>query len=106
MLTIGLNRAVDLLSQVKSRGPSTLRELGAHPVDGRPVRILKGRYGPYIKHGSTNAPMPKGKEPEAVTLEEAAALVAARAASPGKTRARKAPRARGSRKGAAAASAD
>ena len=106
VLTIGLNRAVDLLSQVKSRGPSTLRELGAHPADGRPVRILKGRYGPYIKHGATNAPMPKGKEPEAVTLEEAVALVAARAASPGKARARKAPRARGSRKGAAAASAE
>ncbi|HUI19390.1 MAG TPA: type I DNA topoisomerase [Alphaproteobacteria bacterium] len=106
VLTIGLNRAVDLLSQVKSRGPSTLRELGAHPADGRPVRILKGRYGPYIKHGSTNAPMPKGKEPEAVTLEEAVALVAARAASPGKARARKAPRARGSRKGAATASAE
>jgi DNA topoisomerase-1 len=80
VLTIGLNRAVDLLSQVKSRGPSTLRELGEHPADRKPVRILKGRYGPYIKHGATNAPLPKGKEPEQVSLEEAVAALAARAA--------------------------
>jgi len=81
VLTIGLNRAVDLLSQAKRRGPAVLRELGAHPGDQQTVRILTGRYGPYIKHGKVNAPLPKGKAPGEVTLEEAVALLAARAAA-------------------------
>jgi DNA topoisomerase-1 len=83
VLTIGLNRAVDLLSQAKTRGPTALRELGAHPADGQPVRVFKGRYGPYVKHGSVNATLPKDKAPEAVTLEEAVELLAARAAAGG-----------------------
>ncbi len=106
VLTIGLNRAVDLLSQARTHGPTTLRELGAHPADSAVVRIMKGRYGPYIKHGSTNAPIPKGKAPEAVTLEEAVALLAARAARGGggaKTPTRKA---RASRKSKAVADVD
>ena len=78
VLTIGVNRAVDLLSQAKRRGPSVLRELGAHPGDGQAVRILNGRYGPYIKHGKVNAPLPKDRAPEQVTLEDAVAALAAR----------------------------
>ena len=107
VLTIGLNRAVDLLSQAKGRGSTTLHELGPHPADARPVRILKGRYGPYLKHGSLNAPMPKGKQPDAVTLEEAVELLAAhaaRAGSAGKTKSRKG--AGASRKSKAAATAE
>jgi DNA topoisomerase-1 len=42
--------------------------------------VLSGRYGPYIKHGSVNANVPKGKDPQAVTLEEAVELLNARAA--------------------------
>ncbi|MFI4987248.1 MAG: type I DNA topoisomerase [Alphaproteobacteria bacterium] len=109
VLTIGLNRAVDLLSQARTHGPMTLRELGPHPVGGQPVRIMKGRYGPYIKHASTNAPMPRGKEPEAVTLEEAIALLAARAGQApraGKAKARKPAGARPSSKRKAAAGAE
>jgi len=93
---VGLNRAVAALAEKKNgakggRGEaSALRDLGAHPGDGQPVRVLSGRYGPYIKHGSTNANVPKGKDPQAVTLEEAVELLAARTAKgPGKKPARR-----------------
>jgi DNA topoisomerase-1 len=83
---VGLNRAVAVLAEKKAgrkngRGEaSSLKDLGAHPADGQPVRVLSGRYGPYIKHGAVNANIPKGKDPQAVTLEEAVALIAERAA--------------------------
>ena len=51
--------------------------------DGKPIRVLSGRFGPYIKHGDTNANVPKGKDPAAITLEEAVALIAERAAKGG-----------------------
>ncbi len=108
VLTIGLNRAVDLLSQARSRGPIALRELGPHPADGQPVRILKGRYGPYIKHGAVNAPLPKGQEPEQVTFEAAVAALAERGAA-GAGRAKKTGRARATKprgKSKTAASSD
>jgi DNA topoisomerase-1 len=85
---VGLNRAVDLLAQKRAgragRGEAAaLAELGAHPADGQPVRVLSGRYGPYIKHGATNANVPRGTEPAAVTLEQALLLLAERAAKGG-----------------------
>ncbi|MFO0995329.1 MAG: type I DNA topoisomerase [Alphaproteobacteria bacterium] len=88
VLSIGLNRAVDLLAAPARRGANTLRSLGAHPEDGKPVAIMSGRYGPYIKHLKTNAPLPRDKAPEEVTLEEAVQLLAARAARPSKGRRR------------------
>ena len=77
---IGLNRAVDLLAQAPKRGGTALRQVGAHPTDGAPIAVMSGRYGPYIKHGKTNAPMPKGMATEALTIEEAVRLLAERAA--------------------------
>ncbi len=80
VLTIGLNRAVDLLAQQsKSRnGFGTLRELGNHPDDDKPVTVSKGRFGPYIKHGSVNATLPKSMTVEDVTLAQALELIAAK----------------------------
>lgn len=78
VLTIGLNRAVDLLAQKEERGGGALKTLGDHP-DGGPVTLHKGRYGPYVKHGKVNATLPKGSEPETLTLEEALPLLAAKA---------------------------
>jgi DNA topoisomerase-1 len=77
VLTIGLNRAVDLLSQQsRSRnGFGVVKELGNHPEDGKPVTISKGRFGPYVKHGTTNATLPKGAEIETLTLEKAVELL-------------------------------
>jgi DNA topoisomerase-1 len=85
---VGLNRAVDLIATKRAgrRGgaeAAALKELGAHPVDGQPIRVLSGRYGPYIKHGSTNANVPRGADPLSVTLEQAVALIAEREAKGG-----------------------
>jgi len=81
VLSIQLPEAVELLKQVRTRGGATpLKELGKHPEDDQPVAIYEGRYGPYVKHGKTNATIPKEKEVEQVTLEEALTWLAERAA--------------------------
>jgi DNA topoisomerase-1 len=101
VMDIGLERGLELLALKRTRGAAgsegaagagqpVLAELGAHPEDSEPVRILDGRYGPYVKHGKTNASLPKGADPSAVTLEEAVSLLAARAARPAKKGRRKA----------------
>jgi len=89
VLSIGLNRAVTVLSEKPARrGATPLRELGAHPDDGKPVNLYKGRYGPYVKHGRTNASLPKGMGEDEVTLDQAVTLIAARAAKgPGRKKA-------------------
>ncbi|HLS69203.1 MAG TPA: topoisomerase C-terminal repeat-containing protein, partial [Kiloniellales bacterium] len=91
VLTIGLNRAVDLLAQKQQRGASALKTLGEHP-DGGEVTLHSGRYGPYVKHGKINATLPKGREPESITLEEALELIAARAAKVGSKSRKAAPK--------------
>jgi DNA topoisomerase-1 len=100
---VGLNRAVDVLAEKRAGGrggrgraePTALKDLGPHPETGQPVRVLSGRYGPYIKHEATNANVPKGADPQGVTLEEAVLLLAERAAKGGgkSRRAKAAPKA-------------
>ena len=83
VLTVGLNHAVTLIAEKAKRGrqqAAPLRELGAHPDDDKPVQILDGRYGPYVKHGRTNASLPKGRDPQSLEMAEALALLAAKAA--------------------------
>lgn len=83
VFTVGLNRAVSLIAdQAAKKGGSktVLKELGEHPDDGEAVRVLDGRYGPYVNHKRTNATLPKGTEPESVTLEQALEWIAAKAA--------------------------
>jgi DNA topoisomerase-1 len=82
---VGLNRAITLIAEKRAGGPrgargvtAALKELGEHPASGKPVRILQGRFGPYIKHEETNANVPRGKDPQEVTLDEAVALLAER----------------------------
>lgn len=84
VLTITLERALELLSEPKSgRGRRTaakpLRELGAHPEDEEPVNIYDGPYGPYIKHGKVNASLPEGQTVEAITMDVALEALAAKA---------------------------
>jgi DNA topoisomerase-1 len=85
--TIDVERAKALLAQPKKSmrrqraAPKELRALGPHPVSGEPVRILDGRYGPYVTDGTTNASVPKGTAVESVTMAEAQALLEARAGS-------------------------
>jgi DNA topoisomerase-1 len=91
---IGLNHAVTLLAEKKAKGPGrrgaqVLKDLGAGP-DGKPIKVQKGKFGPYVSDGETNATLPEGTEPEAVTLEQALALIAERAAKGGKKKKAKA----------------
>jgi DNA topoisomerase-1 len=80
--TVTLARALEILAQEKKgRGGSSLvRELGPHPTDQKPVAIYDGKFGQYIKHGSTNASMPKDSKAEDLTMEKALALLAERKA--------------------------
>jgi DNA topoisomerase-1 len=93
VLAVGMQRALELLAQPKrsrSRSaPKPVRDLGPHPDDQEPIQILDGRYGPYVKHGKTNASLPKGLAPEEVTPERAVELLAARRARGGSKRRRK-----------------
>lgn len=76
VLNITLPVAVEMLSRSKTRSaPTPLKDLGVHPEDKKPVQIFEGRYGPYVKHGKTNATIPKDREPQSVTLEEAVAML-------------------------------
>lgn len=79
VLTIGINRAVDLIASAgdkkKKSSATPLKILGKHPESGEQVAVYEGRYGPYIKHQKTNATLPKGKNPEDVTLAEALELM-------------------------------
>jgi DNA topoisomerase-1 len=88
VFTVGLNRAVSLLAEPKKgparAGQQALKTLGDHPELGGSIQVFSGRYGPYVKHGKVNATIPKGTEPEQLTLEAAVQLIAARAES-GKT---------------------
>ena len=82
---VGVNRAVAAIADKKAnpRGRAqakALKELGDHPETGSPVRVLDGRYGPYIKHEKINATLPKDVTPEEITMEQAVALIAAKAA--------------------------
>jgi len=90
VLTIGLNRAVTLIAEKKAKGPRGRRfgadpgrVLGEHPDKGGPVVAKNGRYGPYVSHDGVNATLPAAKTPDTITLEEAVALIDARAATRG-----------------------
>jgi DNA topoisomerase-1 len=79
VLTVELDRAVELLSQKSAkRGSAELYDLGNFPDTETPIKIMNGRYGPYIKYGKKNIGLPKGKQPEDITKEQAIELIAAK----------------------------
>ncbi len=91
ILSIGGNRAIDLIVAKESgltgrrfgdaaRAPA--RVLGEHPEGGEVV-VKAGRYGPYVNHGKINATLPRDSDATTLTLEDAIALVAAKAAGQG-----------------------
>lgn len=93
VLTISLERALELLSEPKkgrsstnSKSKAALRELGTHPDDEEKINIYDGPYGPYIKHGKTNVSIPEGQTVEDITLAEALNLLAAKASTAKSTR--------------------
>ena len=74
---ITLDRAVELLNEEKKgrRGAQLVRDIGKHTDDQKPIGIYDGKFGMYIKHGTTNVTLPKEMKPEDVTLEQAIAMV-------------------------------
>ncbi|MEG4574788.1 type I DNA topoisomerase [Microcoleus sp. N3A4] len=88
VLTIELDRALELLSQPKaargrSKATTPLKELGAHPESGEPINVYDGRYGPYVKHGDINASLSKDESVENFTLQRALELLATKEAAGG-----------------------
>ncbi len=83
----GMNAAVAKLADAAANpgrarnAPASLREIGAHPVSGAAMKLMEGRFGPYISDGQTNATVPKGTDGMVLTVEDAAALIDARAAA-------------------------
>ena len=77
LFTIGLNRAVSLIAEAKPGriSSSLIKDIGEHPEDKKPVRVMKGQYGPYIKYKSLNATIPEEKDPTELTMEEALILI-------------------------------
>jgi DNA topoisomerase-1 len=98
ILSVGLNRAVDVLA----RKMASQRNIGPHPKGGETVQVRKGRFGPYVQHGQTVANLPKNVLMDDITLDQAVALLAekgkqlkpkGRAAAAAKAKATKAARA-------------
>ena len=94
----GMNAAVTLLAEAANRKGGTrgkaepIKTLGAHPTSGGEIKVMPGRYGPYVTDGTTNATLPKDVKPEDVTEAQAIELIDARAAKgPPKKKGRKAP---------------
>ncbi len=77
IFSIGLNRAITLIAEAKPgrMSASIIKDLGEHPEDKKPVRVMKGQYGPYIKYKSLNATIPEEKDPLELNMEEALILI-------------------------------
>jgi len=116
---VGMNSAVAKLADAANRGGRSaggrepLKVLGKHPRTEAEIKLMAGRYGPYVTDGTTNATLPKTIEQDALTLEEAAQLIDTRAAAapakkgkkaaPKKAAAKKAPAKKAATKKATAA---
>jgi DNA topoisomerase-1 len=95
----GMNAAVVKLAEAEAAkgqrgggGREPIAVLGAHPESGKDIKVMEGRYGPYVSDGATHATLPKSADPKSVTLDEAVALIAAKAAKgPAKKAKRKSP---------------
>ena len=77
IFSIGLNRAITLISDAKPGriSSSMIKDLGEHPEDKKPVRVMKGKFGPYVKFKSINATIPDEKDPHEITMDEAIILI-------------------------------
>ena len=83
----GMNAAVAKLADAASgagRKQGASREpiavLGAHPSSGKEIKVMEGRYGPYVSDGTTHATLPKTADPKSVTIEQAVEWIDAKAA--------------------------
>ncbi|MEL7737731.1 type I DNA topoisomerase [Citromicrobium bathyomarinum] len=82
----GMNAAVTMLAEAAQKGgrgrakAEPIKVLGKHPTSEAEMKVMPGRYGPYVTDGTTNATIPKDVKPEDVTEEQAIELINARAA--------------------------
>ncbi|SFG13428.1 DNA topoisomerase I [Novosphingobium sp. CF614] len=96
----GMNAAVSLLADAANRGGAGARTraepikvLGAHPTSGGEIKVMAGRYGPYVTDGTTNATLPRDQKPEDLTAERAIVLIDEKAAKgPAKGKKKAAPK--------------
>jgi len=97
MFTVGMNDAVSRIADKianpgrRSRGGTVVKDLGKHPEDKKPIQVMEGRYGPYVKYEKINATLPKGTDPKEVTIEMALEYIAAKIAKGPAKKRRKAP---------------
>ncbi len=102
-LEVTLDEAIALLKQPKTRGRGTPKEpLRVYeeksPITEGEVKILDGRFGPYVTDGETNASLRKGMEPNEMTFAAAIDLLAERAAKGPSTKKKKATKKKGAKK--------
>ena len=73
IFSIGINKAITLIAEAKPgrRSSNEIKNLGEHPEDKKPVKVMKGQFGPYIKYKTINATIPDDKDPNDITMEEA-----------------------------------
>lgn len=96
----GMNAAVSMLADAANRGGAAsrtkaepLKVLGAHPTSGGEIKVMAGRYGPYVTDGTTNATLPRDQKPEDLTAEQAITLIDEKAAKgPAKGKKKAAPK--------------
>jgi len=96
----GMNAAVVRLAEAAAGGgrgaraaAEPLKTFGPHPESGGEMKLMAGRYGPYVTDGTTNATLPRDKQPETLTAEEAVVLITERAAKgPAKGKKKAAPK--------------
>jgi DNA topoisomerase I len=91
IFTIGIEAAAEAFTRPKTRGrrgtaTAALRTLGPDPASGKEISLKSGRFGPYVTDGETNASLRKGDDPDELTLDRAAELLADRRAAPKRTR--------------------
>ncbi|MBU3079078.1 type I DNA topoisomerase [Sphingomonas quercus] len=82
----GMNAAVAKLADAANGGGrrsgsrEPLKVLGAHPETGVELKVMEGRFGPYVTDGTTHATIAKTTDPQSLTLEQAVAMIAEKAA--------------------------
>lgn len=84
--TVELPRVIELIEQKAA----ALEAATIRVFEGTGIRIIKGRFGPYISDGTRKSPIPKTRDPETLSVFECEAYLAeAEAAKPGKKGAKK-----------------
>ncbi len=116
VFSIGLNRAVTLLAEKRAgkgggrfgraAAKTVLKDLGEHPGGGGKIQVLDGKYGPYVSWNKVNATVPKGTNPETLSVDDAIGLLQERIAKGGGKKVAKKAAANAAPKARAKAAAD